>query len=915
MNEIHPLKWFKQRINELESEVNEIKAKNERREKLLSSLDTGLSIIEADFTISWANKKIREMFPEADPIGQVCHRFYELSHEPCEPCPTFQCFKSGRVHSLEKYNPAKDRWYGIISQPVKDSEGQVVSVLEGITDITERKEEEKKIQQERGFLKQLLETSPVAITLVDRDGHISMANSRAEEILGLERSNIFNRRYNDPQWDITDFEGNAYSEAQLPFQMVQKKAGPVYGVEHAIVLPDGKKVLLSINAAPVFDDESNFNGMISAIEDVTEQRKTEEALREKTLLLEQITDNMFDMVSLADLEGTYTFAGKSHERILGYTPEELVGKNVLDFVHSDDFPGTLEKFKNFLRTGGIEKVEYRYKHKDNYYLWFETIGELLVNENQAPKEILFSTRDITERKRAEDELKQTLDATTDGIWTWNFKTNELFFSPKYYSMLGYEPDAFPATFENWIDLIHPDDQEGATATAREYLKTKPDFYENEFRVRTKDGDYRWLNASGKVVERDAKGNAVYMIGSHEDFTERKKTEEERLKLGKRIQQTQKMESIGSLAGGIAHDFNNILFPILGISELLIDDSEPGTPEHESLKGIMDAGKRGKNLVRQILAIGRQSEQQPIPVQIQTVLKEVMKLIRSTIPANVNITKDIRKECGAVKADPTQIHQIAMNLITNASHALEDDVGEISVKLKEVKLETEDFISENLEPGRYAVLTVSDTGCGIADDMIENIFDPYFTTKEQGKGTGLGLSVVHGIVKNYGGDIKVYSELEKGTSFHVYLPVVTRTKGIEKAEENRSLPTGTERILVVDDEVPIIRLEEFLLRKLGYEVTSRTGSVDALEKFKMDPYAFDLVLTDMSMPNMTGEKLAREIISIRPEIPVILCTGFSERIDEQKAEAAGVKAFLMKPILNRVLAQTLRRVLDDAQNTV
>ena len=212
--------------------------------------------------------------------------------------------------------------------------------------------------------------------------------------------------------------------------------------------------------------------------------------------------------------------------------------------------------------------------------------------------------------------------------------------------------------------------------------------------------------------------------------------------------------------------------------------------------------------------------------------------------------------------------------------------------------------------RYAMLTVSDTGSGISPEIMDKLFDPYFTTKENGKGTGLGLSVVHGIVKSYGGQIKVYSELGQGTSFHVYLPVINKTAEIEETGENRPLPTGNERILVVDDEAPIIRLEEALLKKFGYEVTSRTGSIDALEKFKMDPFKFDLVLTNMSMPNMTGETLAKELISIRPDIPVILCTGFSERIDKEKADAMGIKGFLMKPIVNRDMARMVRKVLDE-----
>ena len=833
MNEMESFEGLKKRIKELESQVNEIKANNERQEKILSSLDTGLCVINSDFTISWANQKIQEMFPDAEPIGQICHRFYESSDVPCEPCPTLQCFKSGRVHSIEKYNPAKESWYSIISQPVKDSNGEVVSVLEGITDITERKEEEKKIYQERSFLKQLLEISPVAITLVDREGYISMANARAEEVLGLKRSNIYSRRYNDPQWHITDFEGNEYPEEQLPFQMVQKKAGPVYGIEHAIVWADGKKVLLSINAAPVFDREGNFTGMITAMEDVTERRKAEQK----------------NIVSRMRLDISHKIA----------TMPDVTEKEISDFV--------LEKI---LELSGS-------------HIGF--IGYVSPDENQM---IIhnWSNSAMAECVLHEKPISFPIDEA--GIWGEAIRTREPIIINDYNefhpSKTGYPEGHVQLTRFMVVPVF-----DGERIVAVSAVGNKPVAYQ--------EYDPRQL---------------MLLMESWWKQIQKIRWEKDKQTLQAKMSQVQKMESIGSLAGGIAHDFNNILFPILGISELMIDDFGPGSPEHESLKAIMNAGKRGKDLVQQILAIGRQSEQQPIPVQIQMVLKEVLKLIRSTTPANVHIAKDIQKDCGAVTADPTQLHQIAMNLITNASHAIEDDLGEIAVRLKEVDLETEDFIRENMEPGRYAMLTVSDTGSGISPDIMDKLFDPYFTTKEQGKGTGLGLSVVHGIVKSYGGEIKVYSELGQGTSFHVYLPVIHKTAEIEETGENRPLPTGNERILVVDDEAPIIRLEEALLTKLGYEVTSRTGSIDALEQFKMDPFKFDLVLTDMSMPNMTGEKLAKELISIRPDIPVILCTGFSERIDEQKAEDIGAKAFLKKPVVNRDMAQTVRKVLDEKE---
>jgi len=380
-----------------------------------------------------------------------------------------------------------------------------------------------------------------------------------------------------------------------------------------------------------------------------------------------------------------------------------------------------------------------------------------------------------------------------------------------------------------------------------------------------------------------------------------------------------MEAIGSLAGGIAHDLNNILFPISGISEMLLDDIPPDTPEHQSIEQIYKSAKRGSDLIKQILAFSRQSKLQKLPIRIQPILKEALKLAQATIPRNIEVKSHIDTDCGMVSADPTQIHQIAMNLITNAFHAVEQNGGMIDIALKETAVESfgeKDELAFHAIPrdilhGRYACITVSDTGTGIDPGMIDKIFDPYFTTKELGKGTGLGLSVVHGIVKEHGGDVRVYSEVGKGTAFHVYLPLLEDTKDRKDAAVTRKYPRGCERILLVDDEEPIIHIEQMLLERLGYQVTTRTSSPDALDAFRANPSQFDLVISDRGMPNMTGEQLARELISIRPGIPIIICSGFSEENDEQQARCLGVKGFLKKPVAAGDLAEMVRKVLDEA----
>jgi len=394
-----------QELEKIESEFEVIKADKQRLEMILSSLDTGLSLINPDYTISWVNDTIRSIFPNGDPVGKTCHRFYESSEHICNPCPTFEAYKSGQTQKMDKYNPSKNKWYSIISQPVKDEAGQIVSVLEGITEITERKTYEQQILKEKNLLQQVMETSPVGITMVDKKGNVSMANARAEEILGLERSNIYKRLYNDQKWQIKDIQGNEYPDDQLPFELVRKSGKSVFGIKHSLVWPDGEKVLLSINATPLLDRSGNFNGMVAALVDITERKKTEVLLQEKTTLLQNIIDTTSDLISVADMEGKFKFIGPSHS-ILGYDADLLVGRNVMEFVHPDDYQETATAFAEFLtnREDG-RKVEYRYRRADGDYLWFETVGKFILDDVGNPKEILFSTRDVTERKQAEKKLQ------------------------------------------------------------------------------------------------------------------------------------------------------------------------------------------------------------------------------------------------------------------------------------------------------------------------------------------------------------------------------------------------------------------------------------------------------------------------------------------------------------------------------
>lgn len=420
-----------------------------------------------------------------------------------------------------------------------------------------------------------------------------------------------------------------------------------------------------------------------------------------------------------------------------------------------------------------------------------------------------------------------------------------------------------------------------------------------------------LQKAHDQLEQRVKERTTELLSANEnlkrEINQRKRAEKERLKLEDKLLQARKMESIGTLAGGIAHDFNNILGAIIGYSELVMDDIPDNTIAKQNIGQVLTSAFRARELVKQILAFSRKSDKIRKPVLLSRVVEEALPLLRSTIPSTIKIQSFMEKKLTPLMANSTELHQVVINLCANAAHAMAVSGGVLEIVLKEIDIDNDIVTQKNLEPGRYQQLIVSDTGHGIDPDTIDRIFEPYFTTKKHGEGTGMGLAVVHGIVKSCNGDISVYSEPGKGTVFHVFLPVAEaeRPSGITWPEPEKR---GDERILFVDDEEMLVNMGEQVLTKLGYKVDARTNSIEALELFRMSPENFDLVITDQTMPDMTGMQLAEEVKRIRPDIPVILCTGFSQTIDEKTVKDKGIDAFLMKPINKKDIAHIIREVL-------
>jgi PAS domain S-box-containing protein len=510
---------------------------------------------------------------------------------------------------------------------------------------------------------------------------------------------------------------------------------------------------------------------------------------------------------------------------------------------------------------------------------------------------------------SENKYKRLIEVLSDEYFFYSHGQDCRFqyVSPSINCILGYDPDEFRREFENLFveeeakDIFFSNLELSLSGTKSEYPTIK---------LYHRDGNTHIFEITENVL-KDESGNVVSVEGIAHKITERVIAEQTLAKANEKMRQSQKMEAIGTLAGGIAHDFNNILSAIFGLTELsqIKLKNQPEVSEH--LDSILSAAERAKDLVKQILSFSRKNNEEKSPVLLGCLCKEALKLIRASLPSTINIVTKIDKNCAPAKANSTQMHQIVMNLCTNAYHAMKDNGGTLALSVEEVTFSDEDAILDfEIKPGKYVKLEISDTGIGIPKENLDKIFEPYFTSKPKDEGTGLGLSVVHGIVKEHDGYIAVYSELNRGSTFQIYLPVLERRAHARcKEERETQYQQGNEKVMLVDDEEIIGNLEAKILTKLGYDVVAFTSSEKAIEFFKKNHSDFDLVITDMTMPGLSGIDLTKKIHEIDPDFPVIVCTGFSELIDKNKALDIGIKDYIMKPFSIAGFSRTIREVLD------
>jgi PAS domain S-box-containing protein len=776
----------------------------------------------------------------------------------------------------------------------------------------------------------ILQTAQAGFWLADMEGRLLEANPAYCRMSGYSLEELL-------KMSICDLEASETPEDTLKhIQLVRRNGHHQFETTHR--RKDG-----SVYDVEVLTSYLDIEGgrLVVFAGDISDRKKVEEELIRTRNHLENLLDYANAPILVWDPDFRITRFNRAFERLTGLRAEEAIGRPLAILFPEETRSGSLAHIKRTLAGERWEVEEIPILRTDGSVrtvLW--NSANIYDEDGTTLRATIAQGQDITERKLAEQALQQrgrelqklteTLEQRVEERTAELARANALLLAEITHShMLGTAvgqvkegmaiTDAqgrieyFNPAFEKtsgvgragllgrlYYELLAKEDADGSLGDEPRKAVEGGEAWSGHILRKHKGGQAVELDI-GITPIRDRSGNIIKSLVVERDVTQE-------VRLQQHLRQAQKMEALGTLAGGIAHDFNNILNPIFINTELLLMDAGLDPAARRDLEIVLKAAERGRDLVKQIISFSRQKEKERKPSKVGPVVKEALKFLRSSLPTTIEMRQGIEPESGFILADPSQIHQVVMNLCNNAAYAMQEKGGILDVSLREVDVDRETALGHpGLKPGPYLQLTVRDTGKGMTPEVMERAFDPFFTTKKHGQGAGLGLALVHGIVRDYGGAVKVDSEVEKGTTFDVYFPrVPTEAAGSEAAAEE--MPKGTERILLVEDERTQAQSIRNMLRRLGYRVVVRTDAEQALAAFQKDPDGFDLIITDQIMPKLTGVQFAARLFEIRPGLPVVLCTGFSEQVDSDGARAMGIRGFLMKPFSIREMAGAIKNAL-------
>ena len=805
-----------------------------------------------------------------------------------------------RVHFEQRYVQKQGAvvWGSVTLSAVGSVQEEQRYFVMMVQDITERKRMEDALRESETRYRTLVETMRDGVGVQDEKGLVVYANDGLCEMFGYSREEIIGR----PATELLDPASLNIFDRQSA-----AKTGRPSSYELALLRKDGERIHALISATPLFDAQSRPAGSFAVVTDITKRKHMEEALRWTQYSVDHAAEGVFWVRP----DGGFVYVNDAAAHSLGYSREELLNLSVSDVdtaISSESWPAQWQRVKDE-HSVTFESI---LRAKDGRMFPVEITANYMSLDGQEFH--CAFVRDTTERKQAEEEqrkLATLVENSSDCVCLASLDGEMLYINPAGCDLVGFEASTLPKG--TTIADHHPEETRARLRDLILPQVLKTGGWEGELQLlHSRTGEAIDVEGRMFLVRHPGNQEPICLAGVMRDIRQRKLAEEQRKKLEVQLQRSQKLEAVGVLAGGIAHDFNNILTAIYGFTFLTKETLPEEAPAQGNLDQILKASERARDLVQQILAFSRQRDEKRKEVEIAPLVREALKLLRASLPVSIEIREEIASDCGSVWADSTQIHQVVVNLCTNAYHAMRDSGGLLTVSLSAVEVDA--LVTgqvADLEQGSYVKLTVSDTGSGIAPDVQQRIFDPFFTTKAVGEGTGLGLSVVHGIVSSHDGAITFESAAGKGTKFFVYLPRV-ESGAAKQAAVDKPMPMGAEHVLFVDDEEAIVQFGQRVLEQLGYRVTTRTSSLEALDLFRDKPDRFDVVLCDVTMPTMSGIDLGIELMGIRSDVPVILMTGFSELVTKEKASRMGFRELVMKPFAVSDLAKTLRRVTQEGK---
>ncbi len=852
--------------------------------------------------------------------------------------------EKGIPYDLElKFRNAKgeDLWVRTMARPVLE-DGMVIRLTGNLMDITERKRAELNLRENRQLTQALIENMIAAVYFKDTGGHITFLNHRTEQDFRIPREKLLGKKISDllPPEVAGPIEENDREVIE---------SGQSLEMEEFIRFDDGGHWFLT-NKFPIRDAAEHIIGIGGMSRDITARKLAEQRLRASEERFRIMADSSPLVIWVMNARGGIEFVNSTFREFFGTEMEQVLGTKWQPLVHPDDMDGYLGAYMRAVEEEKPFHARARVRRADGAWRWIESFGSPWVSPEGIFMGYVGSSLDITERvqsdmnlrtyrdrledlvrertseleasskrlkqeiverrkaedaiRRSEEQYRLVVENANEGIAIVQDGTFRLV-NPKLVEILGFSQEELLS--KHFDNLVHPEDRLMVITRHRQRTmgKAVPNSY--PFRVIDGEGKIKWLEINAVKIFWNGRPATLNFLT---DITGRIRMEEDRKKMEAQLSQTQKIEALGTFAGGIAHDLNNILYPIIINIEMLLADAEEGSDIHDTLKQILGAAYRQRDLVKQILAFSRGSEQKMKPVRVGPLLQETFSLLRSSLPSTIELRSHIDAGPDTVMGDPTQIQQIILNLSKNAAESLDAQKGVVEVGLTRTRLEpVEPF--QSLKPGDYLKLTVRDTGRGIPPRIIDRLFEPFFTTKEVGKGIGMGLPVAHGIAKKLGGSITVESEPGKGSIFTVYLPAVEEQPRSKPDSGQKQRRPGRKRaILLVDDEQIILSSMQRVLERSGYSVVTARSGQEAVELFEDDPQRFQLVITDLTMPGIDGRELVKRIMATRPKTPVILSTGYGDVITEQEAKSLGIRYMLLKPPNTGELRSVIHRVLEE-----